>query len=101
MRANKKKQLAQKQRKILVEKRSAESKARKKKRKEKGKAEEISKAIQRSPAGRLAAETLKEKRGIARKKEQTRYQKTRARASARMGERRKQILAEFQDKLEE
>ncbi len=101
MRANKKKQLAQKQRKVLEEKRAAESKARKEKRKAKGKAEEIAKAIKRSSAGRQAAETLKEKRGIARKKEQTNYQKSRTRASARMGGRRKQILAEFQDKLDE
>jgi hypothetical protein len=44
---------------------------------------------------------LFEKRGIARKKEQANYQKSRTRASARMGGRRKQILAEFHDNLDE
>jgi hypothetical protein len=101
MRANKKRQFAQQQRKALEGKRSAESKTRKMKRKEKVKAERIARAIKRSPAGRQAAEALKEKRGITREKEQANYQKTRARASARMGGRRKQILAGFQDKLEE
>jgi hypothetical protein len=101
MRANKKRQLAQQQRKALEGKRSAESKARKKTRKEKGKIERIAQATQRSPAGRQAAEARKEKRGIAREKEQTNCQKISARALARLGGRRKQILAEFQDKLEE
>ena len=101
MRANKKKQLAQKQRKVLEEKRTAESKARKEKRKAKGKTEEIAKAIQRSPAGRQAAETLKEKRGIARKKEQANYQKHRARSATRLGGRRKQTQAELHGKIEE
>jgi hypothetical protein len=86
---------------VIEEKRSTDSKARKKKRKEKGQAEEMALAIKRSPAGRQAAETLKEKRGIAREKEQAHYQKARARASARIGGRRKQTLAEFQDILEE
>ena len=101
MRGKKNKQLVQEQRKALEEKRSAESKVRKEKRKAKGKAEEIAKAIQRSPAGKKAAEILKEKRTTARKKEQSNYQKTRTRASARMGGRRKQIGEELQGKLEE
>ena len=49
---------------------------RKEKRKAKGKAEEIAKAIKRSPAGKKAAEALKAKRGIARRKEQANYQET-------------------------
>ena len=101
MRGKKNKQLVQEQRKALEEKRSAEGKVRKEKRKAKGKAEEIAKAIQRSPAGKKAAEILKEKRTTARKKEQSHYQKTRTRASARMGGRRKQIGEELQGKLEE
>lgn len=100
MRASKRKQLVQQQRKALEEKRSAESKVRKEKRKAKGKAEEIAKAITRSPAGKKAAEALKAKRGVARKKEQANYQKTRARASARIGGRRKQIQAEPHGKPE-
>ena len=43
---------------------------------------------------------MKEKRGIARKKEQANYQKTKARASTRMGGRRKQIQGELRDTLE-
>ena len=99
MRGNKRDQLMHEQRKALEQKRSAESKARKEKRKEKGKAEDIARAINRSPAGKKAAEALKEKGGIARQKEQANYQKTRARASARMGGRRKQIQGELRDKL--
>jgi hypothetical protein len=101
MRANKKKQSAQKQRKPLEAKTSAASKARKEKRKAQGKAQDIVEAIKRSPAGRRAAETLKAKRGIAGKKEQANYQKSRTRASGRMGGRRKQVMAQFQDKLDE
>ncbi len=58
-------------------------------------------AIQRSPAGKEAAETLKAKRGIARKNEQAKYQKRRAGAGARMGGRRKQIQGELRETLEE
>ena len=71
MRANKKKQLVQKQRKALEAERSVESKVR------------------------------KEKRGLARKQEQANYQKTRARAATRLGGRRKQTQAELHDKIEE
>ena len=95
------KKLVHAQRKELEAKRSAISRLRKEKRKEKGRAEDIARAIKRSPAGKKAAETLKTKRGIARKKEQANYQKTRARAGARMGGRRKQIQGELHDKLEE
>ena len=101
MRANKKKQSSQEKRTTLEAKRSAVSKARREHRKAKGKAEDIVEAIKRSPAGRRAAETLKENRGIARGKEQANYQESRTRAAARMGGRRKQILAESQDKLDE
>ena len=101
MRGNKKSQFVQGQRKALEEKRSAESRLRKEKRKVKGRAEEIVKAIQRSPAGRKAAETLKEERGRARKKEQANYQRSSARAATRMGGRRKQIQAELHDPAEE
>jgi len=101
MTANKKKQLVQEQRRALDKKRSAESKASKEKRKAKRKAEEAAKAIDRSPEGKKAAEALKEKRGIARQKQRANYQKTRARASARMGGRRKQIQAELHAPLEE
>ena len=69
--------------------------------KEKGKAEDLAKAIKRTPAGKKAAEALKEKRGVAGKQEQANYQKTRTRASARMGGRRKQIHAELHEKLDE
>ena len=101
MRGNKKNQLVQGRRKELEDKRSMESRLRKEKRKVKGRAEEIVKAIQRSPAGRKAAETLKEERGLARKKEQANYQKTRARAAARIGGRRKQIQIEQHSPAEE
>jgi hypothetical protein len=101
MRGNKRDQLKHEQRKTLEQERSAQSKVRKEKRKAKGKAEEIVKAIQRSPAGRKAARTVKEKRGLARKKEQANYQKTRARAETRMGGRRKQTQAELHDTVEE
>jgi phage terminase large subunit-like protein len=101
MRGNKRDQLMRAKRKALEQKRSAESKVRKEKRKAKGKAERIAKAIEDSPAGKKSAETLKEKRGTARKKEQANYQKTRARAATRMGGRRKQIQAELHAKLEE
>ena len=100
-RANKKRQVVHEQRNALEEKWSAVSKARKEKRKEKSRAEETAKAIQRSPAGRKAAETLKAKRGAAMKKEQANYQKTQARDSARMGGRRKQIQTELRGKEEE
>ena len=100
MRGNKRGQRGHEQREALEQKRSAESKARKEKRKEKGKAEDVARAIKRSPAGEKAAQALKEKRGIARKKEQANYQKTRTRASTRMGGRSKQIHGELRDKLE-
>jgi hypothetical protein len=101
MRGKKKDQVMHEKRKALEQTRSAESKARKEKRKEKGKAEEIVKAIKRSPAGKKAAETLKEKRGLARKQEQANYQKTRARAATRLGGRKKQTQAELHGKIEE
>jgi hypothetical protein len=101
MRTNKRETLVIAQREALEAKRSAISKLRKEKRREKGKAEDIAKAIKRSPEGKKAAETLKTKRGIARRKEQANYQETLARAGARMGGRRKQIEGELRDKLEE
>jgi hypothetical protein len=101
VRASKRKQLVMEQREAAKEKRSADSKVKKQKRKAKDKAEKIAKAVKRSAAAKEAAETLKEKRTIRRKKEQANYQKTRARASARMGGRRKQIEAELQAKLEQ
>ena len=101
MRGNKTNQLMHEQSKAVEQTRSAESKVRKDKRKEKGKAEEIAKAIKRSPTGKKAAGTLKVKRGIARKKEQANYQKTKTRASARIGGRRKQTQAELQSKPKE
>ena len=88
------------QRKELEAKRSAISRLRKEKRKEEVRAEDIAKAIKRSPAGKKATEALKAKRGIARKQEQANYQKTRARASTRMGGRRKQIQRELHENLE-
>ena len=101
MRTSKKKQLENAERKALEQKRSTESKARKEKRKEKVKAEETAKAIQRSPAGKKAAETLKLKRNETRKKEQANYQATKAKAATRMGGRRKQLLAESREEIEE
>jgi hypothetical protein len=101
MRGNKKNQLMREERKALEQTRSAASKVRKEKRKEKGKAEEIAKAIKRSPAGKKAAETLKEKRGLAREREQANYQKTRARAATRLGGRRKQTQAGLHEKIDE
>jgi hypothetical protein len=100
MRGNKREQLVHAERKALEQMRSAESTVRKEKRKVKGKAEEIVKAIKRSPAGKKAAEALKAKRGVAAKKEQANYQKTRTRAAARLGGRRKQTQAELQSKPE-
>jgi hypothetical protein len=101
MRGNKKGQLVREQRKELEDKRSEESKDRQNQRRAKGKAEELAKAIQGSPEGKKAAETLKAKRGVAQRKEQANYQKTRSRASTRMGGRRKQVLAEKLGMLEE
>jgi hypothetical protein len=101
MRGNKRDRLMHQERKALEQKRLAESNLRKEKRKAKGKAEEIARAIERSPAGRKAAETLREKRGLARKKQQANYQKHRARSATRLGGRRKQTQAEFHDKIEE
>lgn len=101
VRASKKRRSVVQQREATKEKRSTESKVRRDKRKEKGKAEDVAKAIKCSPVGKAAAETLKTKRGVARKQEQMNYQKTRARASARLGGRRKQTLAEFQDQVEQ
>ena len=87
------------QRKTLEAKRSTVSKLRKEKRKAEGRAQEIAKAIKRSPAGKKVAKALKETRGIARKKEQANYQKTKARSATRMGGRRKQIQGELRDEL--
>jgi hypothetical protein len=100
VRASKKKRSVMQQREATKEKRSAETKLRRDKRKEKGKAKDVAKARKRSPEAQIAAETLKTKRGIARKQEQMNYQKTRTRASARLGGRRKQTLAEFQEQVE-
>jgi hypothetical protein len=100
MRTGKRQQFVSAERKALEQERSARSKARREKRKEKGRAEETAEAIQRSPAGRKAAETLKEKSGMARKQEQANYQKTKARSATRLGGRRKQIQAELHDTLE-
>ena len=88
------------ERKVLEQKRSAESKAR---RRSGGKraAEDVAKAIQRTPAGKKAAETLKAKRKKGQKKEQANYQKIKARAAPRLGGRRKQIHEEFEAKVEE
>ena len=101
MRGNTRGHLIHEQREGLEQKRSAESRARKEKRREKGRAEDIARAIKRSPAGKKAAETLKTKRGIARRKEQANYQKTRARVSTRLGGRRKQFQEELRDNVEE
>jgi len=100
MRGNRKKQLVRQKSKEIEDKRSEERKERKHQRWAEGKAEELAKALQLSPEGRKAAATLKAKRGVARRKEQANYQKTRSRASTRMGGRRKQIRAEQQGKLE-
>jgi len=101
VRASKRKQVVMEQREKTKEKRGADRKVRKEKRAVRGKAEEIARAQERSPEGEKAAEIVKERRGIARKKEQANYQKTRARAAARMGGRRKQIQAELHANLEE
>jgi hypothetical protein len=101
MRTSKREKLVHAQREELEAKRSAVSKLRKEKRREKGKAEDIAKASRRSPEGKKAAETLKTKRGIAKKKEQANYQKTRSRAETRMGGRKKLIEGELHNKLEE
>jgi hypothetical protein len=101
VRASKKRQSVMQQREAAKEKRAAESKLRRDKRKEKGTAEDVAKAIKRSPGGKAAAESLKLKRRVARKQEQMNYQKTRTRASARLGGRRKQTLAEFQEQVDE
>ena len=100
MRGNKRDQLLHEERKTLDQKRPAESNVKKDKRKAKGKVAQIAEAIKGSPAGKRAPETLKETRGIAGKKEQANYQKTKTRASARMGGRRKQTQAELHDKIE-
>lgn len=101
MRRNKKRQLVQSQRRTLETERSAESNLRKEKRKVTRRAQEIAKAVERSPAGQKAAETLTEKRGEARKKEQASYQKRRARSATRLGGRRKQTQTALHDKIEE
>lgn len=98
MRTSKRKQSIFAELDALEAKRSAISKQRKEKRREKGKAADLARAIRRSPEGKRTAETLKEKRGIARKKEQANYQKTKARAATRLGGRRKQVQAELHDK---
>ena len=100
MRGNRKKHLVRQKSTEIEDKRSEERKERKHQRWAKGKAEELAKALQRSPEGRKAAESLKAKRGVARRKQQANYQKTRSRASTRMGGRRKQVRAEQQGKLE-
>ena len=100
MRTSKREKLVYARRRELEAKRSALSKLRKEKRKEKGRAEDIAKAIQRSPAGKSAAAILRTKRGIARKQEQANYQKTRSRAGTRMEGRRKQIQRGLHGKLE-
>jgi hypothetical protein len=100
MRTSKREQLVIAQRKALEANRSTLSKLRKAKRKEEGKAEDAAKAVKRSPAGKKAAETLKTKRGIARKQEQANYKKTRTRASARLGGRRKHIQEELHETVE-
>jgi hypothetical protein len=82
------------QRKATKEKRSTERKAR-------GKAEESMKATKHSPAGKKAAESLKEKRALARKTQQANYQKSQARASTRIEGRRKQIEAGLHARIEE
>ena len=101
MRGNRKKQLVRQKSKEIEDKRSEEKKEKKHQRWAKGKAEELAKAVQRSPAGKKAAETRKAKRVIARRQEQANYQKTRARASTRIGGRRKQLQADRQGKLEQ
>ena len=100
MRTSKREKLVHAQREELEAKSSAVSKLRKEKRREKGKAADIAKAIQLSPEGRKTAETLKTKRGVARRKEQANYQEAMARAGTRLGGRRKQIEEELHDKLE-
>jgi hypothetical protein len=100
MRTSKREKLVSAQRKAIEAKRSTISRLRKEKRKEKGRAADIAKAIKRSPEGKKAAETLKTKRGIARRGEQANYREALARAGARMGGRRKQIRDELRDKLE-
>jgi len=101
MSGNKKRQVAQGQRSAPEQKRSAESKARKEKRKKMAGAEETAKAIQRDLTETKAAEALRAKKAEERKKEQANYQKTRVRAAARMGRRKKQIDAQSQAKVEE
>ena len=101
MRGNKRDQLMHEERKVLEQKRSTESKARKQTRKEKRKAEETAKALQCSPAGKKAAGALRAKRGRTIEQEQANYQKTSARATARLEGRRKQVHAEFAAKVEE
>jgi hypothetical protein len=100
MRTSKREKLVHAQREELEAKRSAVSRLRKEKRREKGKVEDIARAIRRSPEGRKAAEALTTKRGIARRQEQANYQKTRSRAGTRMGGRKKLIERELHDKLE-
>ena len=101
MRTSKREKLVHAQREELEARRSAVSRLRKEKRREKGKAEDVARAIKRSPEGKRAAETLKTKRGIARRKEQANYQEAMARAGTRMGGRRKQIEEELHAKFDE
>jgi hypothetical protein len=100
MRTSKREKLVLVQREELEAKRSTISKLRKEKRREKGRAEDIAKAIKRSPEGRKAAETRVATRGVARRQEQANYQKRRTRAAARLGGRRKQIEGELHNKRE-
>lgn len=100
MRGNATRQLVQRQRKALENKRSKEGRLRKEQRKAKGRALEIVKAIRNSPAGRKAAEAGKAERVEALAKEQQHYQKAKARIATRMGGRRKQIQAELHAGIE-
>jgi hypothetical protein len=98
MRGNKRDQLKHEERETLEQERSAESRVRREKRKAKGKADDIAKALQRSPAGKKAAAALKTKRGVAREKEQANYQRNKTRASARIGGRSKQVRSELHNR---
>jgi hypothetical protein len=100
MRTNKRNQMMNEQRQATARKRSAERKIRNEKRAVERKADDLVRREECSPAGRKAAETLKAKRRIVREKEHANHQKRSARASSRMGGRRKQIRAELQDRLE-
>jgi len=93
MRGNKKNQLVREQRKEFEDKRSEASKKERLRGRQRAKVEELAKAIQGSPAGRNGGDPESE-RGVGAKEGAGNYQKTRSRASTRMGGRRKQVLAE-------